>query len=354
MNMIRSLMRSVALAALLSCWACNDAAAPPAVDAAGADLSQADGPAPVDSSGEAAAKPDAAADASSDIAPDAGLTLKVVKTCKLPAQPKLGAINFAANVAYATMDGQVQRLDISWPKGTGPFPLVVMVHGGGWTSGSKTAFLLETRRLAGAGYAAATVSYRLAKAPKNIFPAAVQDVRCAVRWLRDNSASYSIDPKRVAAVGTSAGGHLVAMLGTASDKAGLDSKDCDAAAQPVSVSGVASFYGVHDMRGGTSSLLTNFLGAAPKKVPLKAALASPLVHVDASDPPMLLVHGTADKIVPVTQSRAMKAALDKAGVPALSLELNGAGHAFGVLSGLPAHRQHGCTLMGFLKTVFGQ
>ncbi len=134
-----------------------------------------------------------------------------------------------------------------------------------------------------------------------------------------------------------------------------------AASFPVNVQGVVDFYGPVDLTdyaawpGITRLLLNNFLGPAPagKPAPQNAALASPVTHLDGKDLPMLLVHGERDIIVPVAQSRVLKARLDQANIPALYLELKGLGsnHAFPILSKVAKYERHSCTLLAFLQSV---
>ncbi|HEV2130448.1 MAG TPA: alpha/beta hydrolase, partial [Longimicrobiaceae bacterium] len=220
-------------------------------------------------------------------------------------------LNWASDLTYAVMDGQTQRLDLAWPKHAEPHPLVVLIHGGGWSGGDKSAYHSAMRLLAGQGYAAASVSYRLAASPRNVFPAAVEDVRCAVRWLRSHADSFGIDPSRIAAMGSSAGGHLAAMLGTAAEVEGLDG-DCPLQEVSPAVSAVVAIAGPHDIRtagaldAGQRGMVENFLGTRPESDPARALLASPAVHASSGDPPFLLIHGTADDVVPIRQSRSMR------------------------------------------------
>jgi acetyl esterase/lipase len=211
----------------------------------------------------------------------------------------------------------------------------------------------EMMALAAHGYAAATVDYRLTSAPVNVFPAAVRDVRCAVRWLRSHARELNVDPTRVAAAGFSAGGHLAGMLATASDVVELGD-ECTADTPSASVSAAISYAGPHDLRvrgpytEEQANLVTNFLGTFPGDDPALAALASPITHVGVGDAPMLFIHGTADELVPVEQSRRMRAALVGVGVPATVLELRSVRHAF---VGLAASNRSvvRCTTLAFLE-----
>jgi acetyl esterase/lipase len=283
-----------------------------------------------------------------------GESVAVVRDCSVPMPPDAAHIHVEREVTYAVMGGQPQRLDVAWPRHGGPHPLVVLIHGGGWSGGDKSAYHDAMRLLAGQGYAAASVNYRLAAAPRNVFPAAVEDVRCAVRWLRSRAASYGIDPSRIAALGHSAGGHLSAMLGTAADVPGLDGA-CPLREVSPAVSAVVAISGPQDIRTAGAldpsqrGMVENFLGVAPELDPARALLASPAVHATAGDPPFLLIHGTADDVVPIRQSRSMRDTLRSAGVPATLLELPGEGHSVAEFGSEARFRVSTCTTLAFLR-----
>ncbi|MBA2565860.1 MAG: alpha/beta hydrolase [Gemmatimonadetes bacterium] len=274
-----------------------------------------------------------------------------VSNCTVPTVPPADSVNLVTR-KYATVNGLPMKLDLAYPKRGGPHPLVVVVHGGHWNADTRVSVRNVIRLLAGQGYAAAAPDYRLAAAPNNVFPAAVQDVRCAVRWLKANGSTYGVDVVNVASYGFGAGGHLASMLGTSSDVAGLDGA-CATPGSPA-VNAVVSLAGTHDLRDGAPmspellSDITNFLGAPPSDVPQAAALASPLVHVGSSDPDYLLIQRTLDPLNPVAQSRNMKAALDAAGVPATLVELTGSGHSFNPFGSSRSMRVSACTIMAFL------
>jgi acetyl esterase/lipase len=193
-----------------------------------------------------------------------------------------------------------------------------------------------------------------------VFPAAVADVRCAVRWLRANAPALGLDPARVGALGFSAGAHLASMLGVGADGTGGPPPDESAAAGclappggSAAVQAVVSVAGPQDLRVNgpytqeQARLVTNFLGAFPGDAPAVAALASPVAHVGPRAAPFLLVHGTADGLVPVAHARRMRDALRAAAVPATLVELRGAGHSFPPLDS--ADRPGvGCTIFAFL------
>jgi alpha/beta hydrolase fold len=205
------------------------------------------------------------------------------------------------DIVYGKGGEEELRLDLARPaEGKGPFPLVVCIHGGAWRAGIKAAHHPTIRLLAEKGYVAATVQYRLA--PKAAFPAQVEDVKCAVRFLRANAKKYDIDPTRVAALGDSAGGHLSLLLGLMDASDGLEGKGGHAD-QPSKVQAVVNYFGPTDLsawaptklgddllkfglnRDG-NGILTDFLGTADRKAAIMKK-ASPVTYIDAKDPPIL-------------------------------------------------------------------
>lgn len=255
---------------------------------------------------------------------------------------------------FATPGGDTLRLDLAIPSAPGPHPAVLVLHGGGWEAGDRTAAHGEMHMLAAQGYVAAAVQYRLSRAPLNVFPAAVRDVRCAVRWLRANAGTLKVDPARVGVVGYSAGAHLASMLGVGAAGGEDRSEGCLAGTTGgAAVQGVIAMAGPQDLRvdgpytAEQARLVTNFLGVFPGDAPQVAERASPIAHVTAGSAPFLLVHGTRDQLVPVEHARRMAAALRRVGVPATLQELPEAGH------GLPGLDSRGadsvaCTALAFL------
>jgi acetyl esterase/lipase len=294
-----------------------------------------------------------------DVVVHRDLKIGAVETCATPDVPIEGTpdIGEAIDVEYAAMGGESQRLDLAWPKSPGPHPLVVIIHGGGWSAGTRELYRKDTRRLASIGYVAATIDYRLCNKPKNRFPAGMIDARCAVRWLRAQAASYGIDRGRVVALGASAGGHMAAMLGVESEMSLLDG-DCPIKDQPVSVSGVAAYYAPVDLRTPSKTYkgimvkgVDEFFGQPVEEVPKMAVLASPIAHVDAKDPPFLLLHGVDDTIIPIEESRRFVKALKKAKVPAFLLEVEGdkGMHGFPIL--VTTRPRVSCTTLAFIAAA---
>ena len=276
-----------------------------------------------------------------------------------PATRDATGVRVLTDVAYAAPGGDTLRLDLALPGGEGPHPVVMLLHGGGWEAGGRESMHEAMRTLVARGYAAVPVSYRLTRAPANVFPAAVQDVRCAVRWLKAHAREHGLDAGHVGVLGFSAGAHLASMLGTTADVSALDAPE-DGSPEPgcltsdgaPDVQAVVSVAGPQDLRVRGSytreqaRLVTNFLGVFPGNATGLAELASPIAHVGAGSAPFLLVQGASDDLVPPNHARRMRAALQGAGVAATLLELRGVGHSFPPLEGSD-HPEVGCTTFAF-------
>jgi acetyl esterase/lipase len=240
-----------------------------------------------------------------------------------PAGAARGDVTVKKDVAYRSVDGEQLALDVYQPAKKGKNrAAVVVVHGGGWTQGDKALFARQSDQLAQSGFVAFSVNYRLA--PAHPFPAAVDDVEAAVAWVRKHARGYGVDPKRIGALGGSAGGHLVGMLAT----------DGDGSLQAGHrVAAVVSWSGPMDLVAlgpgaatNAGSSIRNFLGCLADACPDTYAAASPVTHVDKTDSPMLIVN-SSNELVPKAQADAMKAALDKAGVATQEIILPGTAHS---------------------------
>lgn len=230
------------------------------------------------------------------------------------------------DLVYSKVGGTARTLDLHRPAGgppAGGWPAVVAIHGGGWRGGSKEEFGRMAARLAQHGVVVASVDYTLSRPGKPSWPANRDDVRAAVRWLRRDARALGIDPRRIAAMGASAGGHLAELLGT------------DPGIEASRVSAVVSFYGASDLAslskpclgpGGPVDLL---LGGPPNRRPGAARAASPIAHASADDAPMLLIHGLDDPLIPPDQSRRLAGAMAGVGVSCRVVEIPGAAHGFG-------------------------
>jgi acetyl esterase/lipase len=238
-------------------------------------------------------------------------------------------VEIRPDLVYAQGGGRDLKLDLYLPaQANDPRPAIVFVHGGGWSGGNRKAFARQAAHLAGQGYVGACIEYRLSGEAR--FPAAIEDCKAAVRWLRAHADEFRIDPNRIAACGGSAGGHLVALLGTTGAEQGLEGRggNPDFSSR---VQLVIPFNGVFDLKpGGTgrSEPVVRFLGATHDEKPELYTLASPISHVSRDDPPFLFLHGLDDTTVPIRQSRLMAQALREAGVPAEVAEYEEAGHGF--------------------------
>jgi acetyl esterase/lipase len=256
------------------------------------------------------------------------------------------------DVTYCTNDNVDLKMDVYFPwKPAGPSPVIMFVHGGGWVAGTKTgtpgmSYFLE---LARRGYTTFSIDYRLA--PTVTFPAHIIDVKCAVRHIRANAAEYNIDPSRIGAWGASAGGHLVALLGTADQSAGWDVGQYLDQSSRVNV--VVDMYGVHDFTteyvvGNLRGLDRMVFGATGPADP-KLAQASPVNYITPDDPPVLLLHGDMDTTIPVTQSQIFHDRLVAGGVSSVYVVVHNAGHGFGAVGGPidPPYATISKTILGF-------
>ena len=244
------------------------------------------------------------------------------------------------DVTYGTVDGVELRMDIYYPETMdGPWPAVMYVHGGGWTAGDKSQGVGAglAPQLADEGFLVFAVNYRLA--PDYKFPAMIEDVQCAVRYMRARSSFYNIDPERIGAYGGSAGGHLVALLGTADDSAGF-ACSCGNADESSRVQAVADLFGPTDLTvtfegGAVGNLLgKEVFGTVDAGSPLLID-ASPLTWVSGDDPPFLILHGENDPLVPIEQSEMLYDALTAAGVPVQLVRVANAGHGLTPAGGRP-------------------
>ncbi len=235
-------------------------------------------------------------------------------------------------IEYANPDGQHLQLNLARPKHlTGALPAVLCIHGGGFRAGHRDGNNALCLKLAQRGFVAATVSYRLA--PKYQFPAAVHDVKAAVRWLRANAAKYQIDPERIGVTGDSAGGHLAQFLGVT---AGVDEFEGDGenAGQSSRVACVVNRYGPsdftksYDQSVDAAEVLPLFLGGDLRTALRQHIRSSPLNWVTPDASPTLILHGTEDKYVAYDQGVWLRDRLQACGVEVELVTFAGAGHGF--------------------------
>ncbi|NWK99020.1 alpha/beta hydrolase [Sphingobium lactosutens] len=247
-------------------------------------------------------------------------------------------VSVSADISYSTIPGyRPITLDLyRLVKAAAALPLVIYVHGGGWMaghtrqSGAFSDFPAVLADLSARGYVVASLEYRLSgEAP---FPAAIDDVRTAIRFLKANAGRYGIDAGHVAIWGGSAGGQLAALAAldcghgpTGADKSNEGVSDC--------VQAAVGWYGVYDFatmpKDGTLRAEHRYLDCSKDNCPAdRIAAASPVAYVDAKDPPMLLIHGADDKTVPVAQSQDLAAKLKAAKVPVTLDVIPGVGHSW--------------------------
>ncbi|MCD5408759.1 alpha/beta hydrolase [Candidatus Bipolaricaulota bacterium] len=256
------------------------------------------------------------------------------------------AVTELHDVVYRTVDGISLALDIYLPDGPGPHPAILFVHGGAWHTGDKRRLAPLARFFAERGYVGFSVSYRLA--PAFTYPAPLEDLRCAVKWIRGHAADYGVDPGRIAAVGTSAGGHLVALLGTAPETVGA----CGDPGVPSRVQAAVALFGPMDLLSAVGSpaeaAVESFLGASVQEDPDLWREASPITWASSDDPPFLLIHGLDDRVVPYEESVRMAAALRRVGAEVRLVLIPGAGHGFINRADSPAARQAIAAMVDFL------
>jgi acetyl esterase/lipase len=271
-------------------------------------------------------------------------------------------VSFSEGLVYRTVGSRRSTLDVYRPsKSANAFgserlrPAVIAIHGGSWNGGSAAAYRYDPRnavvRLAQRGLVVFAIDYRLARPGSPSWPAVLDDLREAVRWLRRHSGEFSIDPGRIAVMGQSSGGHLASLLASLPGENGPDGVSAR-------VHAVVSFYGPSDLPAlATSRHLAHeparaFLGETANSPSDRAREASPIEHITRDIPPMLLIHGTDDAWVPLDQSVRMSKALDRAGVPHRLIVVEGARHGFETLLDDPVDRDLLPEILAFLETVW--
>jgi acetyl esterase/lipase len=238
------------------------------------------------------------------------------------------------DVEYGRAGERPLELDLVRPKqpSDGLLPVIVFVHGGAWIAGDKSTAVPRLAALAAGGnYVCASVGYRLSG--EAIWPAQIHDCKAAIRWLRANATKYNLDPNKIGVWGTSAGGHLVSLLGTSGDVKELEG-DCGSADQSSRVTCVVDFCGPSDFSAIASAPraagpVAQLLGGSPDDFAKKAKAASPVTYVSPDDPPFLIVHGTEDNTVPLRQAEVLHETLQKAGVEVVFVKIEGGGHGIG-------------------------
>ncbi|WP_414660978.1 alpha/beta hydrolase fold domain-containing protein [Horticoccus sp. 23ND18S-11] len=253
------------------------------------------------------------------------------KAAALPLPP---GVRVLRDVPYVKNGHERQQLDLYLPAGGKNLPLVVWIHGGGWQNGSKDR--TPAQSLLTRGYAVASINYRLSS--HAVFPAQLEDCKAAIRWLRTHAREHGFDPDRIGVWGSSAGGHLVALLGVTGDVKEFDRGENAGVSSRVQA--VVDFFGPADLltmgaQSAANSRINHdapdspeakLIGGALQENKAQARRASPITYVSKDDAPMLIVHGDADPLVPLAQSETFLVALKAAGVDASLYVVKGGGH----------------------------
>lgn len=221
------------------------------------------------------------------------------------------------------------RLELVAPEEAGekPLPVLVYIHGGGWNHGNKDDHAKRISGIAARGYVGVAITYRFA--PEYHYPAQIEDVQAAIRFLKAHAEQYHLDPDRINLWGTSAGGHLASLAGTAANDLTYETHGLWEG-EDAKVFTVVDFSGPNSnflsTMGNNSSSLSAFLGGRSQSVPEVAKEAMPGTHADSEDPPFFVAHGDADTTVPVTWGRDFVSELEAVGVSVEYHEFEGGGH----------------------------
>lgn len=248
------------------------------------------------------------------------------------------SVMFKQDVEYVRGGHERQTLDLYLPKQPAgeKLPVVVFIHGGGWKNGDKSGGRRFVVPLVAQGkFVGASINYRLSQHEQ--WPAQIHDCKAAIRWLRGNARKYGIDPEQIGVIGTSAGGHLVAMLGTTGEVKDLEGGLGDHNDQSSRVAAVVDFFGptnfltMNDFPGrlnhdSADSPESKLIGGPIQEMKEKVKTASPLTFVSSDDPTFLIVHGSDDPLVPIDQSVQLDRALDEAKVGSIFIQIEGGQH----------------------------
>jgi len=247
-----------------------------------------------------------------------------------------------SDIEFARPGGVSLTLDAWVPDGKGPFPTVIVVHGGGWVNGTKQTYVTPLfEPLSQAGFTWFTINYRLA--PTHLFPAQAEDTFAAIEWVKQHAAEYKVDPKRIALMGESAGGHIVAYAGARGRG-------------KTSVAAVVDFYGPHDLLGrarerGSKDPTLRLVGGTDLDAATEKRLfdASPINFVHKGMPPFLFIHGTKDASVPYQQSPMMCDKMKAAGVKCEVYTVEDAPHGVGPWEKNPAWQGYKTKMVDWLR-----
>jgi acetyl esterase/lipase len=247
-------------------------------------------------------------------------------------------LDVQTDVEYGKAGARSLKLDVIKPKAESdkPRPCVVWIHGGGWQNGNKSSGLSRLAGLVASGdYVGVSVGYRLTD--ETAWPGQIHDCKAAIRWIRSNARTLGIDPDKIGVMGSSAGGHLVSMLGTSGDVQELDGQNgspevSSQVACVVDICGPSDFLAIgkdNPRLSDPAGPVYKLLGGPIAEKSDVAKAASPVTYVTANDPPFLILHGTDDRTVPIRQAEILHAAQQKAGGDTTFVKINGGGHAIG-------------------------
>ncbi len=238
------------------------------------------------------------------------------------------------DLKFASVGDASLLLDLYLPEGGAkPVGLIVWVHGGAWRAGSRSS--VDLAGMAARGWAVASVDYRLSPVAK--FPAQVHDIKAAIRYLRAHAKEHGYPASRFVVAGSSAGGHLAALVGVTNGERELEGAVGSERQVSSDVQAIVSLYGASNLTSILSQstphglsvrvpALELLLGGQPQAVPELARLASPVFHVDAADPPLLMLHGDQDNQMPINQSHELAGAYAKLKLPVQLVVVHGSGH----------------------------
>ena len=256
-----------------------------------------------------------------------------------PQQALPDSVKATLDIPYADTPNAAQRLDLYLPTkraGATPLPVIVFIHGGAWQGGNKAGGRGSVLPYVISGqYAAASVEYRLSQEAK--WPAQIEDCKAAIRWIKANAKANGLDPEKIAVWGTSAGGHLVAMLGVSGGIKELEGTLGKHLDQSSRVTCVADYFGPTNLltmgdfpsqmeHNAANSPESQLIGGAVQEHKDQARNASPITYVSSDDAPMFIAHGTTDPLVPYNQTETFAAALKKSNVPVYVQTIDKGGH----------------------------
>jgi len=250
----------------------------------------------------------------------------------LTSAPSAESVIEHKDIIYATIDGKSRGLDLYLPANVAAAPLLVWVHGGAWTNGTKAQV---PREFVDHGIATASVDFRQSIEAR--FPAQVHDIKAAIRFLRAKANTYGYRADKIVIAGISSGGHLAALVGVTNGDQKLEGNIGDYLRESSSVQGIVVYYGASNLKTILAQstpfgldvrrpALERLLGALPDQNPELAQLASPVSHIDRNDPPLLLLHGDQDPQMPINQAHELQGAYERLGLKVGFDVVHGAAH----------------------------